>query len=273
MIIDCFSYFNEKELLELRLKMLYDYVDLFVITEGSHTHRGVKKSFTCEDVINDLGVPKDKIKIVPVYMPNYEREKNPWVRERMQRDAAAAYIGDDDVAFASDCDEIINPKYLQYYASIVKNNMDKILRVPLAFLCSRADFRVYDENGYTISWNSPFMCTGKHLKKYSISQIRESHALGLNNLEYEDIYAVDNGVIEDAGWHFTWMGDFERVKTKQDNFLHWDEVKVQDDYSPEEGKTDLLGRKNHVLKTYSRSKLPREVLELDRVRKFLFQEI
>jgi hypothetical protein len=271
-IIDCFSYFNEKELLELRVKMLYDYVDLFVITEGSHTHKGFKKEFTCEKVLDELGVSKEKIRIVPVYMPNYEAEKNPWVRERMQRDAAAVFIGYEDTAYISDCDEIINPKYLEYYASVVKSNKESILRVPLAFLCSRADFRVYNENGDVVPWNAPFMCTGKHLKKYTLSQIRESHALGLNNLIFKDIYAVDNGVIEDAGWHFTWMGDFERVKIKQEHFLHWDEVQVQKEYAPSEGKTDLLGRKNHILQKYDRVKLPKKVFDLNNVRKFLFQE-
>jgi len=253
--------------------MLYDHVDLFVITEGSHTHKGIRKEFTCEKIIDDLRIPKEKIKVAPVYMPSYEFEKNPWVRERMQRDAAAAFIGDDDIAFVSDCDEIINPKYLSYYASVAKNNPHNILRVPLAFLCSRADFRVYNEHGHPVMWNAPFMCSGKQIKKYTLSQIRESHALELNNLEYEDIYAVDNGVVEDAGWHFTWMGDFERLKTKQDHFLHWDEVTVQNGYSPEEGKTDLLGRKNHILRKYDRSKLPEEVFDIGNTRKFLFQEI
>jgi beta-1,4-mannosyl-glycoprotein beta-1,4-N-acetylglucosaminyltransferase len=272
MIIDCFPYFNEKELLELRLKMLYNHVDLFVITEGSHTHKGVKKDFTCEKIIDDLYISKEKIKIVPVYMPSYEYEKNPWVRERMQRDAAAHFISDEDVAYISDCDEIINPKYVKYYVSIVKKNPENILRVPLAFLCSRADFRVYDEKNNPVSWNSPFMCTGKHLKKYTLSQIRESRALCLNNIEYQDIFAVDNGVIEDAGWHFTWMGDFERVKTKQNHFLHWNEVDVQENYIPAEGKSDLLGRRDHMLRKYDRSKLPKEVFELENVKKFLFQE-
>jgi hypothetical protein len=273
MIIDCFPYFNEKELLELRIKMLYDYVDLFVITEGSHSHRGNKKEFTCKKIIDQLDVPKDKIQVVQVQMTEYEIETNPWVRERLQRDVAAQFIGDDDVAYISDCDEIINPKYINYYVSIAKNNLNNILRVPLAFLCSRADFRVYSEHNNIVPWSTPFMCTGKHLKKYTLSQIRESHALNLNNIEYEDIYAVDNGVIEDAGWHFTWMGDSNRIKIKQDSFLHWNEVQFKENYVPKDGNTDLLGRYDHILRTYDRSKLPKEVFDLDNVRKFLFQEL
>lgn len=272
MIIDCFPYFNEKELLELRIKLLYDHVDLFVITEGSHTHRGHKKNFTCQDVIDELDIPQDKIKIVPVYMPNYEHEKNAWVRERAQRDAAAAFIGEDDIAYVSDCDEIINPDYIEYYVRLISENQQNILRVPLAFLCSRADYRVHDEYGNKVSWNTPFMCTGKHLKKYTLSQIRESHALGLNNLIYEDLYAVDDGVIKEAGWHFTWMGDFDRIKTKQESFLHWDEVEVQEKYTPTAGNSDLLGRNDHVLQSYDRNNLPQLIFQLENVKRFLFQE-
>jgi len=40
MVIDSFLFNNELELLELRLKVLYDYVDKFVIVEGDHTFRG-----------------------------------------------------------------------------------------------------------------------------------------------------------------------------------------------------------------------------------------
>ena len=46
MIIDCFPYFIEEELLELRLRLLYNKVDRFVITEADRTHRGVPKRMT-----------------------------------------------------------------------------------------------------------------------------------------------------------------------------------------------------------------------------------
>lgn len=37
-IYDCFTFFNEFELLELRLETLYDAVDYFVIVEANKTH-------------------------------------------------------------------------------------------------------------------------------------------------------------------------------------------------------------------------------------------
>ena len=43
MIIDAFTFFNEKELVQLRIKYLNDVVDNFVIVEGNFTHTGKKK--------------------------------------------------------------------------------------------------------------------------------------------------------------------------------------------------------------------------------------
>jgi beta-1,4-mannosyl-glycoprotein beta-1,4-N-acetylglucosaminyltransferase len=269
MIIDCFSYFNEKELLELRLNLLHDHVDKFVITEGSHTHKGVKKGYEVKEIIEQLGLPQEKVHVIHVDMPDYEAEKNPWVRERMQRDAAAQHIEEGDIAFFGDCDEIINPDYIEYYSSIVKNNPNGILRVPLAYLSSSAKYRVHNPYGNPINWRAPFMCMKHHLDKYTPSQIRESHALEMNNIEFPDLLAYDNGVVEDAGWHFSWMGDSNRLKVKEESFLHWDEVKVLSNYHPTENGLDVLGRKDHILKAYDLRNLPGKLFELDRVRDFL----
>ena len=42
-IFDCFMYFNEDVVLDLRLNMLDKYVDYFVIVESSFTHKGDKR--------------------------------------------------------------------------------------------------------------------------------------------------------------------------------------------------------------------------------------
>ena len=42
-IIDCFSFYNELDLLTYRLNLLNDYVDYFVIVEARQTHAGKDK--------------------------------------------------------------------------------------------------------------------------------------------------------------------------------------------------------------------------------------
>ena len=44
-IIDCFMFFDEEMLLDLRLNILDKFVDKFVIVESSYTHSGKEKKF------------------------------------------------------------------------------------------------------------------------------------------------------------------------------------------------------------------------------------
>lgn len=269
MIIDCFSFFNEKEIFELRYRLLKDKVDLFVVTEGDHTHRGKPKELIFPKVLEELGIIDEKIMYVPVKMPSFEEEPNAWVRERMQRDAAAKFIGDDDVAIISDCDEIIDPNFVEYYANVARANPFQILRIPMAFLCSRADLRVHRPDGTPVPWDAPFMVLKNHLRDYTLSQIREARAIG-TFIRYQDIFTIDNGIIADAGWHLSWMGDLDRIKLKEESFLHWDEVSVKK-YDVQAGSTDLLGREDHIMQEYDISKLP-DAFFIPHIFKFLFQK-
>jgi beta-1,4-mannosyl-glycoprotein beta-1,4-N-acetylglucosaminyltransferase len=44
-VIDCFTFYNELEILELKLEELYDVVDLFILVEAEKTHKGENKRF------------------------------------------------------------------------------------------------------------------------------------------------------------------------------------------------------------------------------------
>ncbi|NDG32562.1 hypothetical protein EB118_21130, partial [bacterium] len=206
MIKDCFPYFNERELLELRINLLQNHVDEFVICEANRTHSGISKEYTLEKTIAELGLPNNKISIVQVELPDKETMPDDYDRERMQRNAAADYIGYGDIAFVSDCDEIMNPNFIAYYAAVASNNVNNILRLPMAFLMGRANLRAYDPMDQPIPWSAGFVCMGHHKERYTLSEIRESQSRGLFNVVYQDIYTVDEGRVKDAGWHFSWMG-------------------------------------------------------------------
>ena len=64
MLIDCFPYFNERELLELRVSLLKDHVDGFLIADADRTHRGEPKAFTCAETIKELGLPDELIEVI-----------------------------------------------------------------------------------------------------------------------------------------------------------------------------------------------------------------
>jgi beta-1,4-mannosyl-glycoprotein beta-1,4-N-acetylglucosaminyltransferase len=285
-IVDCFPYFNEKELLELRINLLYDKVDQFIICDANKTHKGTSKPFTCKQTLENLGLLTDKVQVLELNLPSYEEEPNPWVRERLQRNAAANFIQDNDMCIISDCDEIINPDVIDHYINIAKQYSNNIVRIPIAFLNGRADLRVYTQDGNPVPWTAPYVCSSHHLKKYTLSEIRESHARNFFNIDYIDIFTtthhgiVDckNGIVEDvewicpesdSGWHFGWMGGINKIKEKSESFLHWNDVSVQDNYIAKEESVDPLGRSNYILKKYNIDLLPPKLFQLENVKNFL----
>jgi hypothetical protein len=82
----------------------------------------------------------------------------------------------------------------------------------------------------------------------------------------------------DGGWHFSWMGDNETRKLKLRSiaeFYIWDTPEVQDlceTFNPQEGITDMLGRKDHILTSYPIEDLPPEAVKLERVKKYLLPD-
>lgn len=269
MIIDCFPYFNEKELLELRIRLLYTKVDRFIITEADHTHSGKPKELTLLETLKRIDVPLDKILYVPVMLPSAEEEPSHWVRERMQRDAAAAYIKESDLVFVSDCDEILNPKYIDYAFQVKMSHPKSILRTPMTYLCGRADLRVYDTYNTPISWNSPYIVSGKQLKDYSLSEIREDHAWRRHALNDKDIYITEDNSLKELGWHFTWMGNLERLLIKENSYCHAGEYTVSKDYQAKDGASDPLGRGDHILKRYDDPLLNNIINQSKRIKEFL----
>lgn len=287
-IIDCFPYFNEEELLELRINLFYDYVDKFIIVDADHTHSGLPKPFTCKETIRRLGLPKDKIEVIEVNLPSIEQCRDNWYRERLQRNVASFLFQEDCVYHVSDCDEMIDPEKIKLYAEGCVQNKNTIIRIPLAYLIGRADLRVYDKKQNPRTWSTPFLCMKHHVEKHTLSDIRESYAMSKNNLDFSDLYLMDqNGNPVESGWHFSWMGDTNRIKTKSVAYLHaYDHdtfsnavaplyakeyQEFLDSYEPKEGSTDPYGRDDHILKKYPKELLPQKIFELPNVEKFLFQ--
>ena len=66
-IYDCFQYFNEDLLLDIRLNVLNQYVKKFVITEATYTHNGERKKLNFN--INNFKKFKDKIHYLVIDKP------------------------------------------------------------------------------------------------------------------------------------------------------------------------------------------------------------
>jgi beta-1,4-mannosyl-glycoprotein beta-1,4-N-acetylglucosaminyltransferase len=303
-IIDFFPYFDGtgKELLLLRINILKDYVDKFVICESNKTHSGMSIKYELDKRIKEFNLPKEKIQIIKLDIPEennlpvelidifncYEDNKNKIsirarTRERLQKDSLLNVLHeyDDNTLFiVSDSDEIINPKYLFWLSSVVSSRQDIIIKIPLVHLEGYANLRVYKHSGSPKLWDcGMFMATKKQLKVASPTQIRSN----INN-PYKIEYLYENGNrVEDMGWHFSWMGKKEHRDLKRKNFTHFND-KFQNilgnEYTssaitefhsldPKEGSISPSGELDTVLKLYPDSLLPLQIFLLPTVKDYL----
>lgn len=234
-IVDCFCYFNEKELLELRVNLLKDYVDKFIIVDGNYTHSGSPKEFTCKKVIKKLGLPEDIIEVIEVdlsdesigpatkYEELYDPGRTVASRERVQRDSIAKCLetnqfDENTVFIVSDCDEIIDPQYISMLSNLARTNRDKIFKADLVNLEGRADLRSYDKNSdIPTEWRySLFVCLKEQMEKVNLTYIRAGSTFNPYPIVWpyteggiKDGVYIDGQRMSDLGWHFTWMGDDE----------------------------------------------------------------
>jgi len=276
MLFDCFLYFDEKELLELRINILKDIVDGFIITDGNRTFKGDPKPFTCVETLKELGISDENIQVLHVELPSKEEIANPWAREYAQRDALGVGMRmcpSDSVFFFSDVDEIPRPESLLKAVDLAKADPKRCVRLSMPMFYGRGDLRVRDPKGDGTkapdNWTCGTIVLHEHLEM-TPSQIR----MNPNDLVVGDC---------DAGWHFSWMGDSERMKRKVTSFSHCfddvpnavapcdsaDMLQHLDNYKAQAGGTDPLGRTDHILEPYPHELLPPELFKLDRVRNYL----
>jgi len=286
-VFDCFPYFNEKEILELRIKMLYDHVDGFIIVDANKTHGGHPKEFSCKKVLQELNIPSDKINVIELNLPSFEEHSDNYFRERTQRNVAAQYFEDDAVYIVTDCDEIIDPEMIPVYVDGAVNNPNNIMRISLHWLNCKVNLQICDPNGGKAIFNSAFVCMKHHVENYTLSEIREDEACQLRKIKYTSLSLLDQEQkIIDCGWHFSWMGGRDRIKTKMRSFLHCYDGKndifttavgdipskeMEDylnSYEPKDGSNDTFGRTDYFLKEFPIEKLPKKLFELEHLKHF-----
>ncbi|MFP8624472.1 hypothetical protein ACLH01_02985, partial [Enterobacter cloacae] len=119
MIYDCFLYYDEDMLLDIRLNTLNDVVDYFVIVESTHTFTGKPKKLNFD--ISKFEKFKDKI-IYVIYndLPKLKNgiagEYDAWKNEAATRNAIMRGLKnakDNDIILISDVDEIFRPEVIK----------------------------------------------------------------------------------------------------------------------------------------------------------------
>ena len=202
-IYDCFSYMDEDLLLDLRLNILNQYVDYFVIVEGDKTWQNNPKKLKFK--LDKFQKFKNKIIYIPVKdMPEGD---NPYKRENHQRNAISQGLknaSDEDIIIVSDLDEIPNPKKLKLF--------EKKMRYA-AFKQMHFYYKINLQSQINPYWYGSRICLKKYLKSPQ----------WLRDLKFKrrSFWRLDkmrlNNIIEDGGWHFCNLKDPEQLLYKYKN--------------------------------------------------------
>lgn len=212
MIYDCFTFFNELDLLEIRLNILNDYVDKFVIVEATRTQNNKEKILYYDK--NKERFAKFNDKIVHIVVDSFPASLEQWTIENYQRNKIMQGLSgckDNDVIIISDLDEIPNPKYIKKY---------KHTKRIIGFQLNTFNYYL---NNYSVGQHHetrfPKMLSYKNLKSIlNDVKIIDTYDKKVNIGTTPTLVRIYKGKLQktilNAGWHFSYIGGLEVVKEK-----------------------------------------------------------
>ncbi len=234
-IYDCFMYYDEDLVLDLRFNILNKYVDQFIIVESKFTHSGakrqllfdIKKYSKFKTKINYIVLENEPTNLETIESGDSEDKinskyiMNALKRENFQRNAISKGLNEadlNDLILISDVDEIPNLSNL---------DIDKINNEIILF---KQNFYYYKFNLKLedMSWLGTKACKFKNLKspqwlrnikdkKYPFWRID----ILLSDKKYSNLRFIENG-----GWHFSNMKSPEEIEKKMRTYLHHREYDI-----------------------------------------------
>ena len=228
-IFDCFMYFDEEQVLDLRLNILYKDVDYFVIVESTYNHKGEKrrllfdkkKFLKFKDKIIYLIYDKTPESVWPINeedtdeLKNHKYIMNPLYRENAQRNFISEGLkiaNKDDLILVSDVDEI--PKLDSLDLSKIKDEII-LFRQDMFYYkynLSLPDFKWSGTKGVRKKrLISPQWLRNIKDKKYPFFRI---------DTFFSDKKYTNIKIVSDGGWHFSNIKTPELIEHKLRSYLH-----------------------------------------------------
>ena len=233
-IFDCFMFFDEEMLLDLRLNIMDKYVDKFVITEATYMHSGKPKKLIFD--INKFSKFKDKIIYIVVDNPpsdlhviqdsdSLDNKQSKLIRNAKKREVHQINKAQDglvdaasnDIIIISDLDEIPNLEKVNFSTNNKK----------LFFFKQKMFYYKLNLFYKSFPWYGSKACKRKFFKNPEWLRSIKNKKYPLwrfdilfSKIKYNDICFIDNG-----GWHFTNIRKAEDLEIKLSNFLHYIDYK------------------------------------------------
>ena len=227
-IFDCFQYFNEDHIADLRFNILDEYVDFFVVVESTVNHQGQTrklhfdknkyKKFLNKIVYIEVDDTPDSIK-----KPHTGGES---LVEQHQRNSIMKGLNksqDNDLIILSDVDEIPDLNKLKVF------DKNKYAVFSQKMFMYKLNLLNLNEN----NWHGSKICLKKNLKSPQ----------WLRNLKFKKypFWRIDKQknlqIIDNGGWHFAYLQDVKNISKKIKSFAHG-----------EFNKAEIVSEKNIELK-------------------------
>jgi beta-1,4-mannosyl-glycoprotein beta-1,4-N-acetylglucosaminyltransferase len=236
-IFDCFTFYNELELLRVRLHELSPVVDRFVLVEATATHQGKPKPLYYRDNARQFAEFSDKLIHVVIDFPAYTKNKfartrnQTWAREYHQRDQIARGLtmaGANDLIIVSDVDEIVSADKLR---QAIRSRPPHALTI---FDMPTHPYYVNRRAKYNAGWlrACPRMIefsrfqSPQHLrmtKPFTSKRLRGTLIGGLLTGLYNRVICGVHGplfIVANGGWHFSSIGGWENYRNKVEAYAH-----------------------------------------------------
>ena len=220
MLYDCFIIFNELDLLEIRLNVLKDVVDKFVVVEGTKTHTGKPKPLYFNENKERFAAFKDKIIHVivddfPEPPAGYTERDASWMREDWQRNAIVRGLKEanpEDIVIIADADEIPRPEII---AEARKRKYKGVTALGIETFCYYLNFKNYVQYEITATKLLSYATlmdpkTFENLPPIVIHDPWVNQGPTTTNVRC----MKPDQIIHRAGWHFSYLGGAEAIVKK-----------------------------------------------------------
>jgi beta-1,4-mannosyl-glycoprotein beta-1,4-N-acetylglucosaminyltransferase len=217
-IFDCVPFFNEFELLRLRMACLEDLVDRFVVVEAHQTHTGKPKPLYLSES-GDALLRHPKLVVRAVDLPvGYSH----WEREQHQRESIGAALAElgaapEDLVLVSDVDEIPAPAAVRRARDVLRAGAGRTI---LAFEQRMFYFRL----NFELVWSRKLPWIGTAASLYGQTKSVNGLRTTARNIRGRHAQGFDRGArvfrLADAGWHFSYLGGDQALDQKLAAYAH-----------------------------------------------------
>lgn len=224
MVYDCFIFFNELDLLEIRLNELNKVVDKFVLIEANKTFQNNHKPYYFEENKERFSPFLDKIIHIkldkyPLFIPIIN-PFTPWKLEFFQRNSIVKGLVNckpEDIVLISDVDEIPKASVLK---EMLAKGIDQIYGLKMDMYMYFLNNQLIYDGGSSMtieqSKDGIWHCTAVLPYKLLKQKPNRLRKIIMRTRRRGEVFKI----IPNAGWHFTYLGGVKNIIKKLEAFSH-----------------------------------------------------